>query len=160
MTEAINETRVGFEVASKLEGRGASGPVGVLVHFHHGTATAAANRATLAAVRLRLAGDPQVVRLAGENTSRDGRALLVTAIPRRESDAPATKALVARLRHELPRTAPAAATAVGGAAARQYDVQNLISGSMWKIVLFVLGLSYVVLLILLRSVLLRTTPKP
>src|SRR5437867_10350600 len=30
----------------------------------------------------------------------------------------------------------------------------MISGSMWKIILFVLGLSYVVLLILLRSVLL------
>ena len=149
-----NETRVGFEVASKLDGRGASSPVGVLVHFHRGTATAAANRAAIAAVRLRLAGDPQVVRLAGESTSRDGRAVLVSAIPRRESEAPATKALVGRLRHELPRAAPAAATAVGGSAARQYDVQNLISGSMWKIVLFVLGLSYVVLLILLRSVLL------
>ena len=149
-----NETRVGFEAASALGGRGASSPVGVLVRFHRGTATAPDNRAAVDAVRLRLAGDPQVVRVAGVRTARDGRAALVTAIPRREAEAAATKDLVARLRHDLPRTAPAAATAVGGSAARQYDVQNMISGSMWKIILFVLGLSYVVLLILLRSVVL------
>ena len=148
-----NETRVGFEQAVALEGRGASGPVGVLIRFHRGTASAPANRAAVAALRMRLSSDPQVVRLAGLQTSRDGRAVLVSAIPRREAEAAATKALVARLRHELPRTVPAA-TAVGGSAARQYDVQNMISGSMWKIILFVLGLSYVVLLILLRSVLL------
>jgi RND superfamily putative drug exporter len=149
-----NETRVGFEAAASLGGRGASGPVAVLVRFHRGTAAAPDNRAAVDAVRLRLAGDPQVVRVAGVRIARDSRAALVTAIPRRESEATATKHLVAQLRHDLPRTVPAAATAVGGSAARQYDVENMISGSMWKIILFVLGLSYVVLLILLRSVVL------
>ena len=46
-----------------------------------------------------------------------------------------------RLRDRLP-----SAAAVGGASAGGIDFRDLISGSMWKIVLFVLGLSYVVLL--------------
>src|SRR5438874_4164797 len=97
-----NETRVGFEQAVALEGRGASGPVRVLVRLHRGTAAAPDNRAAVDAVRLRLAGDPQVVRVAGVRTARDGRPALVTAIPRREADATASKDLVARPRHDLP----------------------------------------------------------
>ena len=43
---------------------------------------------------------------------------------------------------------------VGGATASVEDFKDLVSGSMWKIVLFVLAFSYLVLLVLLRSVLL------
>ena len=43
---------------------------------------------------------------------------------------------------------------VGGVAASQRDLDRLVSGSMWKILLFLLGLSYLVLLVLLRSVVL------
>ena len=43
---------------------------------------------------------------------------------------------------------------VGGATAAVEDFKNLVSGSMWKIALFVLAFSYLVLLVLLRSVLL------
>jgi uncharacterized membrane protein YdfJ with MMPL/SSD domain len=56
--------------------------------------------------------------------------------------------MVGRLRAELP------GAQVGGPSAAQRDIADLISGSMWKILLFVLGLSYVVLLVLLRSVVL------
>jgi len=56
---------------------------------------------------------------------------------------------VTRLRGRLPSTA-----AVGGASAGGIDFRDLISGSMWKIVLFVLGMSYLVLIVLLRSVVL------
>ena len=43
---------------------------------------------------------------------------------------------------------------VGGVTAAQEDLTDLITGSMWKIALFLLGLSYLVLLVLLRSVVL------
>ena len=43
---------------------------------------------------------------------------------------------------------------MGGTTATQEDFRSTVSGSMWKIVLFVLGLSFVLLLILLRSVIL------
>jgi uncharacterized membrane protein YdfJ with MMPL/SSD domain len=43
---------------------------------------------------------------------------------------------------------------VGGATASVEDFKDLVSGSMWKILVFVLAFSYLVLLVLLRSVLL------
>ena len=43
---------------------------------------------------------------------------------------------------------------VGGVTASQRDLDDLVSGGMWKILLFLLGLSYIVLLVLLRSVVL------
>ncbi len=43
---------------------------------------------------------------------------------------------------------------VGGVSASEIDITDLVSGSMWKILLFLLGLSYIVLLVLLRSVVL------
>ena len=43
---------------------------------------------------------------------------------------------------------------VGGVTASQLDLDDLVSGGMWKILLFLLGLSYLVLLVLLRSVVL------
>ena len=43
---------------------------------------------------------------------------------------------------------------VGGAAAQNEDFTDLISSSLWKILLFVMAFSYLVLLLVLRSVLL------
>jgi RND superfamily putative drug exporter len=43
---------------------------------------------------------------------------------------------------------------VGGETARGHDVRAQISGSMWKIVLFVLALSFLVLMVMLRSLIL------
>jgi RND superfamily putative drug exporter len=52
------------------------------------------------------------------------------------------------------RQLPGVDVSVGGAAAQNHDFSDLISGSLWEILLFVLAFSYVVLLIVLRSVLL------
>jgi uncharacterized membrane protein YdfJ with MMPL/SSD domain len=41
---------------------------------------------------------------------------------------------------------------VGGSTAQVEDFKDLVSGSMWKILLFVLAFSYLILLVLLRSV--------
>ena len=56
----------------------------------------------------------------------------------------------------VPSTALAsvATVDVGGETARSHDVRVQISGSMWKIVLFVLALSFLVLMVMLRSLLL------
>ena len=43
---------------------------------------------------------------------------------------------------------------IGGETARTSDLRTQISGSMWKIVLFVLALSFIVLMVMLRSLLL------
>ena len=60
-------------------------------------------------------------------------------------------------RHASSRRAALAEVAtvdVGGETARSDDVRAQISGSMWKIVLFVLALSFLVLMVMLRSLLL------
>ena len=151
-----NETREGFERAAAIAGPGSSATISVLVSYRNGTSSAPANAAAVRAVERRLAADPQVVRLKPTQQSRDGRAALVGATPRADSEASATRELVRRVRRDLAHSGAArtAELSVGGSTARQLDVQNLVSGSMWKILLFVLGVSYVVLLILLRSVLL------
>ena len=53
-----------------------------------------------------------------------------------------------------PQLSRVATVDVGGETARSQDARAQISGSMWKIVLFVLALSYLVLMVMLRSLLL------
>jgi RND superfamily putative drug exporter len=84
--------------------------------------------------------------------------VLLDVFPKGAGDDDAALALVERLRSE---TVPAsglvalgATTQVGGESARILDVRDLISGSMWKIILFILGLSFVMLTLMLRSLLL------
>jgi uncharacterized membrane protein YdfJ with MMPL/SSD domain len=83
--------------------------------------------------------------------SRDRRSALLQATPRAEGERPQTKALVERLRGELPAAAPGLHVLVGGTTAGLVDFNDKVSGSMWMIVLFVLALSYGVLMVLLRS---------
>jgi RND superfamily putative drug exporter len=147
-----NEVRVGFEAASSVIGQGASSPIEVLLSAPAGSPLTAA---TVHAVRTVIAGDPSVAGIASAVRSRDARQVLIEAVPNVDGESAAAKALVARLRRELPAAARGRASIVaGGTTAAQKDFNALVSGSMWKILLFVLGLSYLVLLVLLRSVVL------
>ncbi len=135
---AGNETRQGFEAAARVTGPGALSPVQVVVP-----------REQAAAVVRIVRADSEAARVVAPVVSRDGRRALVTVVPRHDGESDAAKAFVVRLRDRLTSEA-----AVGGASAGGIDFRDLISGSMWKIVLFVLGLSYIVLFALLRSVVL------
>jgi uncharacterized membrane protein YdfJ with MMPL/SSD domain len=141
-----HETRRGVEAAAALSGPGAASPVQVVVRGDE----AAAGR-----VRAALADDRGIARVSAPVAARDGGAVLVSAEPRDQGESDAAKATVERLRDALPAAAgPGADVSVGGVSASQVDITDLIAGSMWKILLFLLGLSYVVLLVLLRSVVL------
>jgi RND superfamily putative drug exporter len=59
--------------------------------------------------------------------------------------------VVGRLRDALPGATDRLRVDVGGGTAGLVDFNEKVSSSMWKIVLFVLALSYLVLLVLLRS---------
>ena len=88
--------------------------------------------------------------------SEDGRSALLRVVPRHDPESAEARAMVARFR-EGADSGPIARVAhveVGGATATVEDFKDLVSGSMWKIVLFVLAFSYLVLFLLLRSVLL------
>jgi len=137
-----HEARQGFEAAAAITGPGASSPIQVVAPAASGEDVAAA-----------IAADPGVADVAAPVVARDGSSVLVTAVPRDGAETDAAKATVERLRAELPAVA-GGDVEVGGVSASEIDITNLVSGSMWKILLFLLGLSYIVLLVLLRSVVL------
>jgi RND superfamily putative drug exporter len=86
-----------------------------------------------------------------------GESALLQATPSAPSESDAAVALVDRLRDTVvPGSALAqqAEVNVGGETARSHDTRDQIGGSMWKIILFVLALSFVVLMVMLRSLLL------
>jgi RND superfamily putative drug exporter len=148
-----NPTRVGAELAASTMGPGESAPVQIVADFGaSGDAGSAAARRSLSAYSASLRRDPAVAAIRKPRLSRDGSAALIEVVPRSDSEAPATVDLVNRIRAHQP---PAGASVdVGGATAYVYDFRDLMRGSLWKILLFVLAFSYLVLLVLLRSVLL------
>jgi uncharacterized membrane protein YdfJ with MMPL/SSD domain len=121
-----------------VQGVGATSPVEVVV--------AREDAARVSAV---LRADREVLRVEPPLASRDGETVLLRAIGRHHGESGQAGALVERLRDELP-----AGAIVGGSPAFARDFVDRISGSMGLIALFVLALSYVVLLLLLRSVVL------
>jgi RND superfamily putative drug exporter len=148
-----NETRVGFEAAAAQAGPGAGAPITVMARAQAGAIAAPANAAAVDEVRALLSRDRGVVSVGAPVVSEDGRAALISAIPRFDGESPQAKALVQRLRDALPATAAAQRLTLdlGGSTAALTDFNRKVSGSMWLIVLFVLSLSYLVLLVLLRS---------
>ncbi len=150
-----NETRVGAELAAREKGPGATGPVVAVAHFDAGGFAAEPNRRAASSWAAELRDDPEVAAVVRPRPSRDGEAALVTVVPRHDPESPQARALVDRMRGEAAAgdgVARVARVDVGGATAQVEDFKDLVSGSMWKILVFVLAFSYLVLLFLLRSV--------
>jgi RND superfamily putative drug exporter len=157
-TEAIkqfpkdSDVRVGSEIASAQLG-GGTDPVQVVATFD--AAPGVAGKGAVAAFRRELAATPGVATVAPPAFA--GNEVLIQATPQAGSESDAAVALVERLRASV---VPASALAnqaevdVGGETARSHDVRDQIGGSMWKIILFVLALSFIVLMVMLRSLLL------
>ena len=148
-----SDVRVGNELASKQLG-GGTDPVDVVASFDS-AGQARKNRAAIAGFARTIESTRGVSAVAPPAFS--GPSVLVQATPSAPSESDATIALVERLRDNVvPATALAhvAAVDVGGETARSQDARAQVSGSMWKIILFVLALSYLVLMVMLRSLLL------
>ncbi|MDX6627063.1 MAG: putative drug exporter of the superfamily [Solirubrobacterales bacterium] len=147
-----SDVRVGNELASAQLG-GGTDPIQIVASF--GGPPRAADRAAVAGFVRQLDGTAGVSSVAPPAFAPD--AVLIQATPSAGSESEAATALVDRLRDNVvPATAlgQVATVDVGGETARSHDVRDQISGSMWKIVLFVLALSFVVLMVMLRSLLL------
>jgi RND superfamily putative drug exporter len=141
----------GFEAATRVAGAGASSPVHVVVEGREG----ASPRAAAERLHAELADAQGVAGVSEPVPSHDGSAVLLVARTGDDPESAAAKATIERLREALPAAAgDEVAVDVGGVTASQIDLDDLISGGMWKILLFLLGLSYIVLLVLLRSVVL------
>jgi uncharacterized membrane protein YdfJ with MMPL/SSD domain len=140
------DTRIGMQEAAKVTPPGATAQLKILVRGDDDAVKAVADR---------LSADRGVDRVAGTSPGPDPGTTFVTALPRFDGESTQAKDTVYRLQDSLPAAAGRDATVlVGGTTAMQTDLEDLVSGSMWKVLLFVLGLSYLVLMVLLRSVLL------
>ena len=147
-----SDVRVGNELASQQLG-GGTDPMQIVADF--GAPPGAADRAAVAGFSHRLEATPGVSAVSAPAYA--GNAVLIQATPRAGSESDAAASLVDRLRDSVvPATALSrvATVDVGGETARSHDVRLQISGSMWKIVLFVLALSFLVLMVMLRSLIL------
>jgi uncharacterized membrane protein YdfJ with MMPL/SSD domain len=147
-----HHTRVGAELAAQRAGPGATNPVQAIAELREGRATEGRNRVVLAAYADELRRDSEVARVLDPQPSRDGQAALITVVPRSDPESPRADALIDRMRAGFGALEGVADVRVGGATAFNSDFVDLVSGSMWKILLFVLVFSYLVLFLLLRSV--------
>jgi RND superfamily putative drug exporter len=153
---ADNETRVGTELASELAPAGESAPALIVADFDSAVSEPE-NQAALDAYVAGLKTTDGVARVDDPIVSDDGNAALVRVVPAQDPESDAALALIDRLREEGGRESGVAALAaveVGGASAQTRDFSNQISSGLWKIFAFVLICSYLVLLVVLRSVLL------
>jgi RND superfamily putative drug exporter len=133
-----NETLRGFQAASKVSGEGASSPIEVVAPAGETTQTRAV-----------LASDPEVRTVEPTIVSRDRSEVLIRAIPRHDGESAQGHAAVGRLRSHMPPGA-----LVGGTAAYLSDYHAEVMGSMWKVALFVMTVTFFVLMLLLRSIVL------
>jgi RND superfamily putative drug exporter len=141
------EVRQGFELAEETLGKGALAPIQVIADYGERPVEKGAVDAYAQALG-KLPGATKVATL----TSKDGHKALVVVTPSDASEADSTLALV-----DAVKAAPTPAGAqvdVGGPTAQNHDDTAIIMDSLWKVLLFVMALSFIVLLLVLRSVLL------
>jgi uncharacterized membrane protein YdfJ with MMPL/SSD domain len=133
-----NETLRGFQAAAAVTGPGASSPFEVI-----------APKSEAATVRRVLATDGEVLSVAPTIISDNGQEVLIRATPRHDGESPQGQEVVKRLRSHLPADA-----LLGGDAAYLADYHAEVIGSMWKVALFVMTVTFFVLMLLLRSIVL------
>jgi RND superfamily putative drug exporter len=132
-----SEVRKGFEAAiTSSRGPGEGAPLKILTP-----------PPTLGAAVKLLRADPEVVHTGVRTRTKDKRHILIIVTPRHNPDVPASKELIKRLRRDLPP-----GTLVGGNTAAQVDFNHAITSSLWKIAAWVLIATFVLLLVMLRSV--------
>ncbi len=130
-------SRVGYEQVRAAMGPGATGPLQLIATAADGSAVARIAKA-----------DPGIAQVLPAQSGRDAR-VLVTAIPREDPSDPKVGSTIERLRAELP-----AGTLVGGAAAENHDLQQLLSAKTPLVIGVVLALGFALLLFALQAPLL------
>jgi uncharacterized membrane protein YdfJ with MMPL/SSD domain len=144
-----SDVRVGNELAAQRLGGGAD-PVQIVANF-----PGAADRTAVAGFAAELRQQPGISSVTPPSFA--GSSALVEATTIASSDSEAAAAVVERLRDSfIPPSALAAVATVdvGGETARTDEARAQITGSLWKIIGFVLALSFLVLMVMLRSLLL------
>jgi uncharacterized membrane protein YdfJ with MMPL/SSD domain len=151
---ADHDVRVASEIVTEQTG-GGENPIQVLPTFHQGDLATPPNRDAVAGFSAQMRKDPEVRQVAPPVAGKNSTALIAVT-PKHPSESDQAVGLVNTIRADLASTAlgKRAEVAVGGESARLVDVRDQINGSMWKIIAFVLALSFLVLMVMLRSLLL------
>src|SRR5436305_7794343 len=89
-----NETRQGAELAARAAGPGAAGPVQIVGRFDRGRFSDARNRTAVAAYVQSLRSSRAVARVMPSRASRDGRSVLLIAVPKSDPESPGARGLV------------------------------------------------------------------
>ena len=151
------ETRVGAELASQKVPPGASAPTIIVADFGKGAASDPANKAALARYAAGLKQSPRVAQVGAPVASQDGHAALLNVILAQDPENDTSLAVISDMRDEGGRASgldKVAKISIGGSSAQIRDFTHLIQGGLWKVFAFVMICSYLVLLVVLRSVLL------
>jgi RND superfamily putative drug exporter len=146
-------TRQGAELATSLIKNYVDSPI-VVTATHEGDAPRQA-QALRKALKRQLKSEPGI---AWAEPTRAGRnAVLVEAAQKIDPESVRGQDLVRRVRARVEDFAthwPGWTIATGGTGATVVDASDQISGNLWKVVLAVLVISFVILLVLLRSIVL------
>ena len=146
---ADTSSRQTYDLVSDGLGPGANGPLLVVA------ALDGAVDGALEDLRERLAGTPGVVGVSEPVLSPDGGAALLTVLPSTSPQDPATEDLVRAVRDGVVPTAAGGGVTsvhVGGATAMAIDMTADITGTLPLLVGGVVGLSFLLLLVVFRSV--------
>lgn len=152
-----HETRQGAQLAARQGPAGASSPTVVVVDFERGSARAARNRAALERYAAGLRATDGIAAVGRPRFSRDGGAAMLRVVSADDPESDATRELIRRMRAEggaASGLGGLARISVGGPTADNIDFVDLVAGDIWKIFAFVIACSYLILLVVLRSVLL------
>jgi RND superfamily putative drug exporter len=143
---ADSATRASTDRVKDEAGAGATGPVHVLV----------SNRAGAEAVRRELPRIDGVASIGVTSASADGSHYLTEAFLTDDPESAGAAATYDRMESTLQPVAAehGATVTLGGTTASLLAIKETIMGGLWKLVLFVVVMAYLVLVLLLRSVVL------
>lgn len=153
--DSHNRARVAYNEAAKISGPGTVEPAFIVVHAKR-RSTSQNVRQVASDLRRVTSQVPLVRQVGATQLSPDGWYATFTAIFATNPESARAERLIHTLRTSLTSSSHAQGVkvAVGGASARQVDEVAAVSSSMWKILIVVLVLSFIPIMILLRSVVL------
>lgn len=139
-------TRTAYDLTTEGFGPGANGPLLLAAELPRGQDAHALDRLVAAARQ-----DRDVAFVAPPRTSPDGRAAVVTVVPRSSPQDASTPKLVDRLRDEVIPSSTDATVHVGGTTATFVDQSDLVARRLPLFIAGVLVLSFLLLLSAFRS---------
>jgi RND superfamily putative drug exporter len=148
-----DETHIAFEEAASVNGPGDLGPLYVVATARR---VGAALETRVEPVREAIERLGGVKALSATHISPDGRYAMFTIAPNEDPESPRAMNLVRRVRALLRSDEQriGISAEVGGASAVEVDQEQQIAANMWKAIVAVLVLAFVVLTVLLRSLVL------